>query len=126
MTTTGTCPTHTCPDGQAEAVSDDGWVLVGAASELFVDRKCASAMVTGTRVGLFEVEGGFYAIDDICSHGNARLSRGEVDGWEVECPLHAGVFDIRTGKALTAPLTRDVRAHEVKEENGRLFVRINR
>ncbi|WP_034300474.1 non-heme iron oxygenase ferredoxin subunit [Herbaspirillum sp. RV1423] len=106
----------------SEAV--EGWVALGSMAEVFGTRACRSMKIEEVQIGLFLVDGQVYAIDDICSHGNARLSEGDVDGFEVECPLHAGLFDLRSGKALTAPLTRDVRSHGVRRDGDALFIKL--
>lgn len=78
--------------------------------------------VAGKSIALYQVEGEIYATDNICTHGNARLCDGFLDGHEIECPLHQGKFDIRNGKAMCAPLTEDIRIYPVKIEDGRVFV----
>jgi naphthalene 1,2-dioxygenase system ferredoxin subunit len=100
------------------------WIALGSQAEVFGTRACRSMKIEGVQIGLFLVDGEIYAIDDICSHGNARLSEGDVEGFEVECPLHAGLFDIRSGKALTAPLTRDVRSHRIRRDGDALFLQL--
>nr|NDG07055.1 non-heme iron oxygenase ferredoxin subunit [Oxalobacteraceae bacterium] len=75
-------------------------------------------------IALYQVEGEIYATDNICTHGNARLCDGFLEGHEIECPLHQGKFDIRNGKAMCAPLTEDIRIYLVKIENGRVLVEI--
>ncbi|MDM1757362.1 MULTISPECIES: non-heme iron oxygenase ferredoxin subunit [unclassified Acinetobacter] len=50
-------------------------------------------------------DGEFYVTDDTCTHGDASLADGEIDGCEVECPFHAGAFDIKTGEPCGAPCT---------------------
>ena len=47
-------------------------------------------------------DGEVFAIDDTCTHQDASLADGWVEGCEVECPLHASRFDLRTG-AVDAP-----------------------
>ncbi|MGI5460960.1 non-heme iron oxygenase ferredoxin subunit [Streptomyces sp. CA-249302] len=63
----------------------------------------------GPRLAVFRAECAFYAVDDRCSRQQAWLSDGWVEDCFVECPLHAGRFDLRTGKPngppATAPLT---------------------
>lgn len=76
-------------------------------------------------VVLFHVGGQFYCIDDVCTHDGGPLSEGKLAEFAVACPRHGAKFDIRTGKALTMPATEDTAAHEVKVENGQVFVRIN-
>mgnify|MGYP003345983026 FL=1 len=73
---------------------------------------------------LYHVEGTIYATNNICTHGNAKLCDGFVEGFEIECPLHQGKFDIRNGKALCAPLTDDLKVYPVKIEGNRVFVEI--
>ena len=78
----------------------------------------------GKSLALYGVEGEVFATDDICTHGHARLCEGFLEGYEIECPLHQGRFDVRTGKALCAPLTTGIRAYPVKVENGRVLVEL--
>ncbi|WP_306391929.1 non-heme iron oxygenase ferredoxin subunit [Telluria beijingensis] len=108
----------------AATADADGWIALGSMDQVFGARACHSLRVGNVQVGLFLVEGEIYAIDDICSHGNAKLSEGDLDGFEVECPLHAGLFDIRSGKALSAPVTRDVRSHGIRRDGELLFIRM--
>lgn len=55
-----------------------------------------------------------YAINDECTHEVTSLADGWVDGTEVECPLHAAKFCLKTGEALCMPATEDVKTHEVE------------
>jgi naphthalene 1,2-dioxygenase system ferredoxin subunit len=76
----------------------------------------------GKDVALYNVDGQVYATDNICTHGHARLCDGFLDGFEIECPLHQGKFDIRDGRPACQPVTEAVRTYPVKIENGRVFV----
>lgn len=78
--------------------------------------------VAGRDIALYSVGGEIYASDNICTHGHARLCDGFLDGHEIECPLHQGKFDVRSGKAQCAPLTEDVRTYPVRIEEGRVFL----
>ncbi|WP_397476039.1 non-heme iron oxygenase ferredoxin subunit [Pusillimonas sp.] len=78
----------------------------------------------GLQLALYGVEGEVYATDNICTHGHARLCDGFLEDFEIECPLHQGRFDVRTGKALCEPLTEDIRVYPVKIEDGRVWVEI--
>ena len=75
-------------------------------------------------VALFHVGGKFYCIDDVCTHDGGPLSEGKLTDYAIACPRHGAKFDIRTGKALTMPATEDTVAHEVKVENGQVYVRL--
>ena len=48
-------------------------------------------------IAVFNVDGELFAIDDTCTHQDASLADGWLEGCEVECPLHASRFDLRTG-----------------------------
>lgn len=65
-------------------------------------------------IAIFKVEGGLYAIDDMCSHEEAPLCEGVLEGFEIECPWHAARFDIKTGKALTPPAYEDLKCYKVR------------
>lgn len=67
-------------------------------------------------------EGNFYAIGDRCTHEAVSLSDGELWGMEVECPLHASVFDVRTGAVAGAPATLPVQSYPVVVEEGAVYV----
>ena len=75
-------------------------------------------------IGLFLVDGSVHAIDNLCTHGNACLTDGELEDSLIECPLHAGLVDVRTGRAAGAPIIRDSRTYAVRVDNGRIFVEL--
>jgi naphthalene 1,2-dioxygenase system ferredoxin subunit len=97
------------------------WIDVAAADSVPED-DVRAVVADGKELALYSVGGGMYATDNICTHGFARLSDGFVDGFEIECPLHQGCFDVRTGKATCAPASVDIATYPVKIENGRVFV----
>lgn len=70
------------------------------------------------------VDGQFHCIDDVCTHDGGPLGDGELHGCEIACPRHGARFDVRTGAALTMPATEATMAHEVKVEEGSVWVRI--
>jgi naphthalene 1,2-dioxygenase system ferredoxin subunit len=83
------------------------------------------AVQAGDReLAIYGVDGEVFATDNICTHGHARLCDGFVEGHEIECPLHQGRFDIRSGKAMCEPLTADIRTYPVKIEDGSVYVDI--
>lgn len=69
-------------------------------------------------------EGQVHALAGICPHAYALMSDGFMNGWEIECPLHAAAFDIRTGECMIGPLgCEDLATYEVKIEGADVFVR---
>ena len=75
-------------------------------------------------VVVFHMDGGFYALDDACTHDGGPLGEGCLEGFQIACPRHGARFDIRTGQALTMPAVRGTPAHEVKVEGDEVWVRI--
>jgi 3-phenylpropionate/trans-cinnamate dioxygenase ferredoxin component len=73
-------------------------------------------------IAVFNVEGAFYAIDDTCTHQDASLADGWLEGRTVECPLHASCFDLRTGEPAGPPAKKPVRTHRVVVEDGQVYV----
>ena len=100
------------------------WVRVAAAADI------AEGSVLGVRVGereiaVYHLPGGeFRASDNICTHEYALLSDGWLENGCIECPLHAGQFDVRTGKAMCAPVDRDLEIFEVKLEGDAVLVQL--
>lgn len=97
------------------------WTDVAAEADLFEGAGIPVAPA-GRDIALYLQDGQVFATDNLCTHGNARLCDGFLEGHEIECPLHQGKFDIRNGKAMCAPLTEDVRTYPVKIEGSRVFV----
>ena len=73
-------------------------------------------------VVLFNVNGSFYCIADLCTHDNGPLEDGALEGHEVECPRHGARFDVRTGAALCLPAVSPVPTFAVKVEDGEIFI----
>jgi nitrite reductase/ring-hydroxylating ferredoxin subunit len=73
-------------------------------------------------IAVFRTEDGWFALDDTCTHGQASLSEGFIDGATIECPLHMAQFCLRTGAALTPPADKGVSTYPVIIEDGEVFV----
>jgi naphthalene 1,2-dioxygenase system ferredoxin subunit len=97
------------------------WQDVSALDEV-PEEDVMGVVAAGRDLALYNVEGQVYATDNICTHGHARLCDGFLEGFEIECPLHQGKFDIRDGRPMCEPVTDAVRSYPVKIENGRVFV----
>ena len=102
---------------------DDGWIKVGNLADVEED-DTQSVEIDGKRVCIYNLGGEVFATDGTCTHGDADLSLGMVvDSCLIECPLHEGTFDIRSGRAVGAPCTEALRCHPVKVEQGFIFLR---
>ncbi|MDR5712971.1 bifunctional 3-phenylpropionate/cinnamic acid dioxygenase ferredoxin subunit [Nesterenkonia flava] len=67
-------------------------------------------------------DGGFYALDDVCSHEAVSLSDGYVEEDTLECPMHASAFCLKTGVPETPPAMTPVKTHRVTVEDGHLIL----
>jgi naphthalene 1,2-dioxygenase system ferredoxin subunit len=94
-------------------MSDDGWVKAADRGKLG-DGEVLGVIVAGKEIALYDLDGTLYATDDICTHAYAKLSDGWLDRDEIECPLHAGRFDPKTGKATAPPCTEDLKTYPVR------------
>ncbi|CAM5580510.1 Nitrite reductase/ring-hydroxylating ferredoxin subunit OS=Sphingobium scionense OX=1404341 GN=GGQ90_005045 PE=3 SV=1 [Sphingobium scionense] len=97
------------------------WIDIGPVG-IVDEGEVAGVNANGTPLAIFCKEGRFFALHDLCTHGQARLSEGFVEDGCIECPLHQGLFDIETGEPRSPPVTVPVRTYGVRENNGRLEV----
>lgn len=70
-------------------------------------------------------DGAFYAVSDICSHGQVSLSDGEVEDCTVECWLHGSRFDLRTGAPLSLPAVQPIPVYPVTVDGDRVLVDVD-
>ena len=105
-------------------MSTMNWVDVLSADELPTDDVMGLA-VAGRDIAIYTVSDAVYATDNICTHGQARLCDGFLDGHEIECPLHQGKFDVRDGQPLCEPVTEALRSYPVKVEGGRVYLQLD-
>ena len=73
-------------------------------------------------IGIYKLNGEIHALGDICTHAYAAMSDGYIEDGQIECPLHGACFDIKTGKALTAPASVDLDVYPVKIEGDQIMV----
>ena len=102
---------------------NNNWHLAATTSEVLVDEPKA-VKIGEHHVAIYNVDGAYYATDDICTHEFASLCEGFIDGDIIECPLHAGQFHIPTGKAMSPPVTEDLRTFKVKVEGDEIYVEV--
>ena len=79
----------------------------------------------GSPVGLFNIDGEFYAIHDICTHDDGPLVEGELYGQIIVCPRHGARFDVKTGAVRTLPAYAPVPTYLVKIEGDGVFIAPN-
>ncbi len=76
----------------------------------------------GREILLCHTADGVYAVDNLCSHADARLSDGKLKGWKIFCPLHGGSFDVRDGSPLTRPAITPLDRFSVKVEGDDILI----
>lgn len=73
-------------------------------------------------VAIFNIDGEFFCIADVCTHDGGPLAEGVLDGFALECPRHGALFDVRTGAVLAMPAVVPVPTFAVKIEGDDLYV----
>lgn len=101
------------------------WIDVATATE-FSPGSCRVVDADGVAIAVFNVNGRYCAIEDLCSHESETLSNGTVDGFEITCPRHAARFSLITGDALSPPAYEPVAVFPVRVEDGMVQVRDDR
>lgn len=104
---------------------EENWIKVGNVADIDED-DTRSVEIEGKLLCLYNLGGEIFATDGKCTHGDADLSLGMVtDSCLIECPLHEGSFDIRTGRAVAAPCTDALRCHSVKVQDGVIYLQLS-
>lgn len=99
------------------------WHDAGAADAV-AEGETVGVSVAGIAVALFRLDGEVFVLHDLCSHGQARLSDGFVEDGCVECPLHQGLVDIRSGAPRSEPIIDPVRTYPARVVDGRVQVEV--
>jgi naphthalene 1,2-dioxygenase system ferredoxin subunit len=99
------------------------WIL--AASKRSLDPKYPTlAKAGGREIALCIVDGAVFAVANTCTHAEARLSDGHLEGYDIVCPLHGGSFDVRTGEVAALPCLEPVEVYPTKIEGENVYVEI--
>jgi nitrite reductase/ring-hydroxylating ferredoxin subunit len=102
-------------------VDEESWHCLGPVSR-FSSGRAQSIDVAGRRLAVGSEGGRFFAVDDECPHGGARLSAGRLREGALVCPLHFWEFEVFSGKCLR--FGAQVTSHPVRVEDAVLWVRI--
>jgi nitrite reductase/ring-hydroxylating ferredoxin subunit len=104
-------------------MSLNAWVPAARLSDLR-EGDVVAVDAGGREIALYLIDGVPFATDNRCTHGDARLSEGFVIDHCIECPLHQGQFDIRSGAPLCDPVTEPIRTYAVRQVGDALEVRL--
>ena len=75
-------------------------------------------------LAVFNVDGEFYVLDDLCTHGPGSLSQGYIEGDVVECNFHNGQFNIRTGEVVLPPCMIPMKTYPATVEDGKVYIEV--
>jgi 3-phenylpropionate/trans-cinnamate dioxygenase ferredoxin component len=101
------------------------WVDVARVDD-FPPGTVRTVEIEGTPIAVFNLNGHYYAIEDVCTHEAETLSGGAVEGEEIVCPRHGAHFSIVTGAALSPPAYEPVTTFPVQVEGGMVMVKDDR
>ena len=73
---------------------------------------------------IYKLKGGIYATDGLCTHEEFHLEGGLVMHEEIECPMHQGIFDIKSGKAVSEPACVDLKIYKIKVEENKIYIKL--
>ena len=104
-------------------MSNNNWIDASSVDDVPAD-DVIGLVVQGHDIAFYNVAGTICATDNICTHGQARLSEGFLLDDEIECPLHQGRFNVKTGAATCEPVSESIRTHPVRIEAGRVWVQM--
>ena len=88
------------------------------------DGEAKQVCVGAEIIAIYNLEGKFYATSDTCTHEEASLCDGYIEGDTIECPLHQAVFHIPTGKILREPAKTDLRIFPVRVVSSAIEVEV--
>lgn len=97
------------------------WITVANTEELAPGDRIV-VEVDDYYIAIFNVDGSYYAVEDVCTHDDGPVAEGELDGFEIECPRHGARFDLRTGEALTLPAVMPIKRFDVRVDGGEVQI----
>lgn len=105
-------------------MSDDQYIGVAQLADL-PRGKTLCVEQDGREILLCHTAEGVFAVDNLCTHADARLCEGKLKGQRILCPMHGAAFDVRDGSALTRPAVRALASHAVRIEGGDILLAVS-
>jgi nitrite reductase/ring-hydroxylating ferredoxin subunit len=94
-------------------MSEEKWVTVAKRAELG-EGDMKGTTLNDVEIAVYNIDGTLYATDNLCTHAFAFLTDGWLDGDVIECPLHGGRFEVKTGKGLGPPIPCDIKIYPLR------------
>lgn len=87
--------------------------------------KMKAFVIKGKQIAIANVDGKFFAIDDLCTHAQCSLGgEGVLDGNVITCGCHGSQFDVTNGNVMGPPATQNEASYEVKVEGDAILIRL--
>jgi len=101
---------------------DENWIKTLSIDEIPEEEAVEFDIGNDKKIAIFHINNSFFATDNLCTHEEASLCDGYIDGDTVECPLHQAVYKISTGEVLEPPATKNLKTYQTKIIDGNIFV----
>lgn len=99
------------------------WVDVIAHKDIEPD-DVTPVIYDGLSLAVYDLGDSVSVSSALCTHAGANLCDGYFDGKAIECPLHQGLFDARSGEVLAAPVVRALTMYESRIIDGTVQIRL--
>jgi nitrite reductase/ring-hydroxylating ferredoxin subunit len=106
-------------------MADDNVVRLCAQSDIAPETVKAYE-VADKRLAVYNIGGQFYVTDDECTHASASLADGILDGDIIECSLHFGAFNVKTGAVEAPPCSFALRTYKVVLQDDAVYADLDR
>jgi 3-phenylpropionate/trans-cinnamate dioxygenase ferredoxin subunit len=101
------------------------WIPAATLSDFDATDRKYCELSEEVQVALFRhADGTFYAVEVWCSHQKVSLMNGDLEDYELMCPLHGACFDIRNGDALSLPAVKPIATYAVKQEGDQILIEL--
>lgn len=100
---------------------DSKWMHVAATNDI-EPGKWLAVEIGDTYVAVFNLDGEYYAIEDVCTHDGGDLASGWMEGDEIVCPRHGAHFSVKTGEVRSPPAYEDVAVFSVRVVDGMIQI----
>ena len=104
-------------------MKDTNWKEVAQSEDIEVGKLFSVNLSEEESVLIIRGDDGLVAWGDSCPHVGCPLSWGHMQNGIITCACHNARFDVNSGEMLTAPSLDDLASYDVREENGKVYIR---